>query len=83
MIVTQENIEQVFTSSMSKPLFCLFYTDDPTCDTAKNALTTAISDTNEYVTLGLFNLKEEICQGFQKKAPAAFLPPGPFRSNPA
>ena len=63
MIVTEENIEQVLTSSMSKPLFCLFYIDNPTCDTAKNALTTAISDTNEYVTLGLFNLKEEICQG--------------------
>ena len=53
MQVTQENFEQVLTSSMQKPLFCFFYVEQPECQTAKNALTTAISDDNEFVTLAL------------------------------
>ena len=62
MQVTQENFEQVLTSSMQKPLFCFFYVEQPECQTAKNALTTAISDDNEFVTLALCDLKDQVVQ---------------------
>lgn len=63
MIVTQENFEQVLTSSMQKnALFCLFYVEQPECQAAKTALTTAISDNNEFLSLGLFDLKEQVSQ---------------------
>lgn len=62
MILTQENFEHVLTSSMQKPLFCLFYMDVPECEKAKNALTTAISDNNEFVTLALCDLQDDLVQ---------------------
>ena len=61
MLVTQDNLEQVLQSSMQKPLFCFFYDETEACTAAKNAVTTAISDTNEYVTLGLFPLTDRAC----------------------
>lgn len=63
MLVTQENLEQVLQGSMQKPVFCFFFSDEePRCAAAKTAVTTAISDTNEYVTLALFDLKEPMVQ---------------------
>lgn len=62
MQVTQENFEQVLTSSMQKPLFCFFYVEQPECQTAKNALTTAISDDNEFVNLALCDLEDQVVQ---------------------
>lgn len=62
MQLTSENFEQVLQSSMQKPLFCLFYVDQPECDAAKKALTTAISDNNEFVTLALCNVQNEMVQ---------------------
>ena len=61
MLVTQDNLEQVLQSSMQKPLFCFFYDETDACTAAKNAVTTAISDNNEYVTLGLFPLTDRAC----------------------
>lgn len=61
MLVTQDNLEQVLQSSLQKPLFCFFYDDNEACLGAKNAVTTAISDNNEYVTLGLFPLSDRAC----------------------
>lgn len=62
MYLTQENVQQLISSSMDKPLFCLFYTEVPECQAAKTALTTAISDSNEFVTLALCNLEDRVCQ---------------------
>ena len=78
MQVTQENFEQVLTSSMQKPLFCFFYVEQPECQTAKNALTTAISDDNEFVTLALCDLKDQVVQylAAQLGQPAAILEGG-------
>lgn len=62
MQLTSENCEQVLQSSMQKPLFCLFYVDQPECDAAKKALTTAISDDNEFVSLVLCNVQDKVAQ---------------------
>ena len=62
MLVTDQNFQSVLQSSVQKPLFCLFYDGNEACAAAKNALTAAISDDNEYVTLGLFNLHERSAQ---------------------
>lgn len=62
MFVTQENFQQVLEGSMQKPLLCFFYLDDGSCERAKTAVTAAVSDTNEYVTLGLCNLDEPVLQ---------------------
>lgn len=62
MYLTQQNFEQVLQSSLDKPLFCLFIDQDPSCDPAKNALTSAISDTNEYVSLVICDLQERCVQ---------------------
>ncbi|HIV55263.1 MAG TPA: tetratricopeptide repeat protein [Candidatus Anaerobiospirillum stercoravium] len=61
MLVSQENLEQVLQSSLQKPLFCFFYDESAECQGPKNAVTTAISDTNEYVSLGLFPLTDRAC----------------------
>lgn len=61
MYLNQENAQQILNSSMEKPLFCLFYSEVPECQAAKTALTTAISDTNEFVTLALCNLEDRMC----------------------
>lgn len=61
MYLTQENVQQVMASSMEKPLFCLFYSEVPECQQAKTAVTTAISDSNEFVTLALCNLEDRVC----------------------
>lgn len=60
MLVTQDNFQQVLQSSMEKPLFCLFFDDNPDCNQAKTAVTAAISDNNEFVSLGLFDLAEPV-----------------------
>lgn len=58
MYLTQENFEQTFMSSKDKPVFCFFYDADPSCDAARNAITTAISDSNEYVTLAMCDIQD-------------------------
>lgn len=62
MNITRENIKEVLTSSMEKPLFLFFYTDDPDCQAAKNTVTTAISETNEFVTLALCDVADQAVQ---------------------
>ncbi len=62
MIVTRENFQQVLEGSMQKPLLCFFYLDDGSCERAKTAVTAAVSDTNEYLTLGMCNLEEPVLQ---------------------
>lgn len=74
MYLTQENFQQVLTSSMEKPLFCLFYTEEPESQAAKTALTTAISDSNEFVTLALCNLEDRMCQMLAGQIGLATIP---------
>lgn len=65
MLLTRDNFEEVLKSSLHKPLFCLFYVDDlEECAQAKTALTTAISDSNEYVSLALCNVEDPVVQQF-------------------
>lgn len=74
MYLTQENAQQVLTSSMEKPLFCFFYKELPECQNAKTALTTAISDSNEFVTLALCNLDDPMCEGLAYQLRLTNLP---------
>lgn len=74
MYLTQENAQQILASSMEKPLFCLFYQDVPECAAAKTALTTAISDNNEFVSLVLCDLKDPMCQGLAYQLQLANMP---------
>lgn len=64
MYLNRENFEQVLKSSLDKPLFCLFFDQDPSCDPAKTALTSAISDNNEFVTLALCDIQDPTMQMF-------------------
>lgn len=74
MQLNQANFEEILKSSMNKPLFCLFYNDDEKCQGAKNALTTAISDTNEYVTLALCHLDDAVVQQFAYQLGLTVMP---------
>lgn len=67
MYLNQNNFEQTLQSSMQKPLFCFFYDADPSCESAKNAVTSAISDNNEYVTLAMCDLQDPMVQAFASK----------------
>lgn len=62
MYVTQENFQQVLEGSMEKPVLCFFFMEDGSCERAKTAVTAAISDTNEYLTLAMCNLNEPVLQ---------------------
>lgn len=62
MYLTAENFEATLTSSMQKPLFCLFYKEVPECQAAKNALCAMISDGNEFVIPVLCDLNEQCNQ---------------------
>lgn len=74
MYLTQENFEQTLKSSMQKPLFCLFFDQDPSCDSAKTALTSAISDTNEYVSLVMCDLQDRMVQVFASQIQLRTVP---------
>ena len=74
MYLTQENFEQTLKSSMQKPLFCLFFDQDPYCDSAKTALTSAISDTNEYVSLVMCDLQDRMVQVFASQIQLRTVP---------
>ena len=74
MYLTQENFEQTLKSSMQKPLFCLFFDQDPSCDSAKTALTSAISDNNEYVSLVMCDLQDHMVQVFASQIQLRTVP---------
>ncbi len=74
MYLTQENFEQTLKSSMQKPLFCLFFDQDPSCDSAKTALTSAISDNNEYVSLVMCDLQDRMVQVFASQIQLRTVP---------
>ncbi len=63
MQLTETNVQQVLiTDSAARAVFCYFYADGPECAPATQALTTAISDNNAYISLVTANIREQVSQ---------------------
>lgn len=63
MQLTMENVEQVvIKESYNKAVFLYFYMEDQACAASKNALQTAISDDNAYISLVLADVATDVAQ---------------------
>lgn len=63
MKLTETNVKQVLIdASMQKAVFLYFYAEGPECAASTQALTSAISDDNAYVSLVLADIKEPVSQ---------------------
>lgn len=63
MKLTEQNVKEVIVdASMQKAVFVYFYMNAPECEATTKAIQTAISDTNEYVSLVEADVQEQVGQ---------------------
>ncbi len=63
MQLTEQNVQDVIiNASMQKAVFLYFYMDAPECAPVTQALTSAINDNNEYISLVTADVKEPVSQ---------------------
>lgn len=63
MQLTEQNAKSaLIEGSYKKAVFCYFYVNAPECQAATNALTSVIKDDNQYITLLMANVDEQVSQ---------------------
>ncbi|MCR5084708.1 MAG: tetratricopeptide repeat protein [Succinivibrionaceae bacterium] len=63
MKITEQNVREILLGGdRNRPVFLYIYAEGPECEAATRAITSAISDENEYVTLALADVKDEVAQ---------------------
>lgn len=63
MRLTEQNVKEVIVdASMKKAVFVYFFMNAPECEAATKAVTSAITDNNEYVSLVEADVQEQVSQ---------------------
>ena len=63
MRLTEQNVKEVIVdASMKKAVFVYFFMNAPECEAATKAVTAAITDNNEYVSLVEADVQEQVSQ---------------------
>ena len=63
MRLTEQNVKEVIVdASMKKAVFVYFFMNPPECESATKAVTAAITDNNEYISLVEADVQEQVSQ---------------------
>ena len=63
MRLTEQNVKEVIVdASMKKAVFVYFFMNAPECEAATKAVTAAITDNNEYISLVEADVQEQVSQ---------------------